>query len=220
MSGPATPASTSHGSAGPSAQLTPLIISAHYRVMIEPMPRFAHSLGLSLLLAAAAIAAGCSGGASLITGSTASATEVPGAVPPESPLARPTAVAWTSARAEKCGFYFDSTKLRANYLAYEAKQSTPDQLTKAQQAYDSTFKMIGQRVAANPDYCSDRKSAEIKAELTRHLAGDFTAKPVAVAKKEENCGWLGWGCTPAARPDEKWDTEKWWKDEANKRMGR
>ena len=189
--------------------------------MIEPMPRFARPLALCLLLAATAIGAGCSGGATnLITGSTASATEAPGAVPPESPLARPTAVAWTSARAEKCGFYFDSAKLRANYLAYEAKQSTPDQLGKAQQAYDSTFKVIGQRVAADPDYCSDRKSADIKAELTRHLAGDFTAKPVAVAKKEENCGWLGWGCTPATRPDDKWDSEKWWKDEERKRMGR
>jgi hypothetical protein len=189
--------------------------------MIEPMPRFARPVALSLLVAVAAIAAGCSGGAGLITGSTASATEAaPGALQPENPLARPTAVAWTSARAEKCGFYFDSAKLRANYLAYEAKQSTPDQLAKAQQAYDGTFKMIGQRVAASPDYCSDRKSAEIKAELTRHLAGDFTPKPVVVAKQEENCGLLGWGCTPATRPDEKWDTEKWWKDEATKRMGR
>jgi len=187
--------------------------------MIEPMPRFAHPLALSLLVAVAAVAAGCSGGAGLITGSTASATEAPGALPPESPLARPTGVAWTSARAEKCGFYFDSAKLRASYLAYEAKQSTPDQLAKAQQAYDSTYKVIGQRVAADPDYCSDRKSADIKAELTRHLAGDFTAK-VVVAKKEENCGWLGMGCTPAARPDEKWDSEKWWKDESTKRMGR
>ncbi len=75
------------------------------------------------------------------------------------------------------------------------------------------------RIAADPDYCSDRKSAEIKAELTRHLAGDFTVKAVP-KKKEENCGWLGWGCTEAPRADEKWDSEKLWKDEATKRMGR
>jgi hypothetical protein len=191
--------------------------------MTEPMHRFARPLALSALLIAAGLVAGCGGGGAgtdnIITGTTASAAEAPGALPPENPLARPTGVAWTSARAEKCGFYFDSTKLRANYLAYEAKQGTPEQAAKAQQAYDSTFKLIGQRIAADPDYCSDRKSAEIKAELTRHLAGDFTVKAVP-KKKEENCGWLGWGCTEAPRADEKWDTEKWWKDEATKRMGR
>jgi hypothetical protein len=188
--------------------------------MTGPMRRFARPFSLSLLLAAAGVIAGCSGGGgNIITGTTASATESPGSLPPENPLARPTGVAWTSARAEKCGFYFDSTKPRASYLAYEAKQSTPDQVAKAQQAYDTTFKLIGQRVVADPDYCNDRKSAEIKTELTRHLAGDFTVKAVA-KPKEENCGWLGWGCTEAPRADEKWDSEKWWKDEERKRMGR
>ncbi len=191
--------------------------------MTEPTTRFARPLALSLLLITAGVVVGCGGGGggtdNIITGTTASAAEVPGNLPPESPLARPTAVAWTSARAEKCGFYFDSAKLRANYLAYEAQQSTPDQLAKAQQAYDTTFKMIGQRVASNPDYCTDRKSAEIKAELTRHLANDFSVMKVA-AQNEENCGWLGWGCTPAARPDDKWDSEKWWKDEERTRTGR
>jgi hypothetical protein len=179
--------------------------------MTEPMHRFARPVVLSALLIAAGLVAGCGGGGSgtdnIITGTTASAAEAPGNLPPENPL------------AEKCGFYFDSTKLRANYLAYEAKQGTPDQVAKVQQAYDSTFKLIGQRIAADPDYCSDRKSAEIKAELTRHLAGDFTVKAVP-KKKEENCGWLGWGCTEAPRADEKWDSEKWWKDEERKRMGR
>lgn len=187
--------------------------------MTAPKARFARPLACGLLLVAAGVAAGCSGGAAnLITGTTASATEVPGNLPPENPLARPTAVAWTSARAEKCGFYFDPGKLRASYLAYEAKQSPPEQLAKAQQAYDATFKLIGQRVAADPNYCSDRKSAEIKAELTRHLAGDFTVKVAAPKKAEESCGLFG--CAPVQRADEKWDTEKWWKDEERKRMGR
>ena len=189
--------------------------------MTEPMHRFSRPIAFSLLLVAAGAVAGCSSGgsANIITGTTATATEAPGALPPENPLARPTGVAWTSARAEKCGFYFDPGKLRASYLAFEAKQSTPDQVAKAQQAYDATHKLIGQRVTADPNYCSDRKSAEIKAELTRHLAGDFTVKAVA-KPKEQDCGWLGWGCVDAPRPDEKWDSEKWWKDEERKRMGR
>jgi hypothetical protein len=191
--------------------------------MTKPMHRFSRPFAFGLLLAAAGIVAGCGGGGSgtdnIITGTTASAAEVPGNLPPENPLARPTGVAWTSARATKCGFYFDPGKLRASYLAYEAKQGTPDQVAKAQQAYDNTYKMIGQRIATEPDYCSDRKSAEIKTELTRHLAGDFTVKAVP-KKKEENCGWLGWGCVDAPRADEKWDSEKGWKDEERKRMGR
>lgn len=182
--------------------------------MTGQMLRFARPFSLSLLLAAAGVVAGCSGGGgNIITGTTASATESPGALPPENPLARPTGIAWTSARAEKCGFYFDSTKLRASYLAYEAKQSPPDQMPKLQQAYDNTFKMIGQRVTADPDYCTDRKSAEIKAELTRHLAGDFTVKPIP--KPKEECGFLG--CLDTPKSDEAWDTKKFWKEEELKR---
>ena len=182
------------------------------------MDRFAHPMVCGLLLAAAGVVAGCSGSASgLITGTTTEAApDAPGTLSNDHPLARPVAVAWTSARAEKCGFYFDPAKLRASYLAYEAKQSNAEQLGKAQQAYDSTFKLTGQQVASQPDYCSDRKGAEIKADLQRHLAGDFTPK-LPQRKKVESCGFFGCGTAPS---DEKWDAEKWWADEAKKRMGR
>jgi len=75
--------------------------------------------------------------------------------------------------------------------------------------------VIRERVAADPDYCSDRKGAEIKADLQRHLAGDF-APNFPKAKVVESCGVFG--CSNAQ--SEKWDSQKWWDDEAKKRMGR
>lgn len=181
------------------------------------MVRFAHVLASGLLLAGTALAAGCGSSASgLMTGSTASA-DMPGSISNEDPLARPIGVAWTSARAHRCGFYFDPTKLRTSYLAYEAKQSSAEQLAKAEQTYDSTFKVIRERVGADPDYCTDKKGVEIKANLQRHLAGDF-APNFPKAKKVESCGLFGCGSTSSS--SEKWDSQKWWEDEAKKRMGR
>lgn len=181
------------------------------------MDRFAQVFASALLLAGAALLAGCGSSASgLITGSAPSAADMPGNLTNEAPLARPIAVAWTSARAQRCGFYFDAAKLRGSYLAYEAKQSNGEQLAKAEKSYDTTFKVIRERVSAEPEYCTDRKGAEIKADLQRHLAGDFTPK-LPQPKKEESCGFFGCG---ASSSNEKWDAEKWWKEEEKKRMGR
>ena len=36
-------------------------------------------------------------------------------------MAKPVQVAWTSARAQKCGFNFDPGKLKANYIASEQR---------------------------------------------------------------------------------------------------
>jgi hypothetical protein len=162
---------------------------------------------------AAAVCAGCTGGAAgLLTGSAPAATDAPSGLANDNPQARPIAVAWTSARAQRCGFYFDPAKLRASYLAYEAKQSGGDQLARVETTYDKTFKTIRERISGDPDYCTDRKSAEIKAELQRHLAGDFTPnfpKP----KVEETC-WLACGDGSS----EQWTADKFW-EEQNKRMG-
>jgi hypothetical protein len=180
------------------------------------MDRFAQVIGLGLLLAGAAVATGCSNsaGGGLITGTALAPADAPG-IKNDDPLARPISVAWTSARAQRCGFYFDASKLRSTYLAYEAQHSNAEQLAKAQNTYDTTFKMIGDRVAGDPGYCTDRKGAEIKAELKRHLAGDFTPN-LPQPKKVETCGFFGCGATST----EKWDTKKWWEDEERKRMGR
>jgi hypothetical protein len=171
------------------------------------MDRFAQGIAFGLLLVAAGLA-GCGGsGSSILTGATAASPEAPGSVSSDNPQARPMAVAWTSARAQRCGFYFDPAKLRASYLAYEARQSPPDQRANAEKTYDATYKSIRERVGQDPEYCSDSKSAEIKKDLTRHLAGDF--KPnLPAPKKQETCGFFG--CPETS--NEAWDSKKYWED--------
>jgi hypothetical protein len=177
------------------------------------MHRFARGFAFGLLLVAAGLA-GCSGASGLLTGSTAAA-DSPGSASNEDPAARPIAVAWTSARAQRCGFYFDPAKLRASYLAFEARQSPPDQLAKAEKTYDSTYKTIRERVAAEPEYCSDKKSADIKKDLTRHLAGDFTPN-FPKAKVAETCFLFTCG-GGSERP---WSAEGFWAEQAARNSGR
>ena len=117
--------------------------------------------------------------------------DAPAAISNDDPMARPVAVAWTSARAKRCGFYFDPAKLRTSYLAYEARQASGEQYAKIEKTYDTTYKATSEKVSQDVDYCSDRKALEIKADLERHLAADYTPnlpKPKTVA----SCGvsWL------------------------------
>jgi hypothetical protein len=174
------------------------------------MDRFARGVACGLVLAGAAILAGCGGGGGgLLTGSTPAAADAPGTLNNDDPAARPVAVAWTSARAQRCGFYFDPAKLRSSYLAYEARQSGGEQLAKAEKTYDSTFKAIRERVTADPDYCTDAKSADIKKDLSRHLAGDF--KPnLPKPKVVESCGFFG--CDGGSR-DEPFSADKFWEEQ-------
>ncbi len=179
------------------------------------MGGFTPNWGAWLLLAGAAGLAACSSGASgLITGTTTlTAADAPGGITNESPLARPIGVAWTSARAKRCGFYFDHAKLRASYLAYEARQLNREQLASSEKTFDSTFKVISERVSADADYCTDQKGAEIKADLTRYLQGDFTPN-FPKAKVVETCGFFG--CAPPTS-DDKFNEKKFWDDQAKKK---
>ena len=91
------------------------------------MHQFARAVGLSLLLAMPAALGGCSGGASGLTTSAVSG-ETPSGINNEHPMARPISAAWTSARAKRCGFYFDPGKLRDSYLRYEPLRLPPHPL--------------------------------------------------------------------------------------------
>jgi hypothetical protein len=175
------------------------------------MDQFARGLMCLLLVAAAGLVAGCGSGASELL--TSAAADAPATLNNDDPSARPIAVAWTSARAERCGFYFDPAKLRSSYLAFEAKQSGTEQLVNVQKTYDSTFQTIRQRVGAEAEYCTDAKSAEIKKDLARHLAGDFRPsfpKPKVV----ESCGFFGCGAPPS---EEKFDSDRFWQDQERRR---
>jgi hypothetical protein len=175
----------------------------------EHMERTGRLLPSALLLAGTVLLSGCGNSASGLTTGSAPTGDAPAAISNEDPMARPVAVAWTSARAQRCGFFFDPARLRSSYLAYEAKQSSGEQLAKAEKTYDSTFKIISQRVSADPDYCSDRKGNEIKGELQRHLAGDFTPK-LPQPKQVATCGM--WGCAPLPESDEPFNAKKMFDD--------
>jgi hypothetical protein len=192
--------------------LTLRAFSAHLRERTGVrMKRFAQAGAGALLLAGTVLHAGCSNGsASLTTGSTSVLPpDAPSAISNEDPMARPVAVAWTSARAKRCGFYFDPAKLRTSYLGYESRQAAGEQYAKIEKIYDTTYKTTSEKVSLDVDYCSDRKALEIKADLERHLAGDYTPnlpKPKAVA----SCGFLG--C--ASGPDENFTSKKFWSDQS------
>jgi hypothetical protein len=183
------------------------------------MDRLARGMACALLLSSAALAAGCSGGASGLTTGATQPADAPSGVNNGHPMARPVSVAWTSARARRCGFYFDPAKLRSAYLAFEAQQGAAgDQLAKIQSSYDSTFNVISTRIGGEADYCTERRGADIKADLQRHLAGDFTPnlpKPTADA----SCGLFG--CATSSDPDKPFDSKDFWKkQDSNPKAGR
>ena len=91
------------------------------------------------------------------------------------PMARPTQVAWTSARASHCGFIFDPARLRANYMAAEMQAgNTPEQMEKIQRAYDYTLQSVADIIKDDFRYCSAERTAAIRVDLNRYLGGDYT----------------------------------------------
>jgi hypothetical protein len=149
--------------------------------------------GLMLALAATALA-GCSGSSALTTGALL------GDDKPKPPLndgpSRAFQVGTVSARAVKCGFNFDPGKLKQSYLSYERQQPGGQDTAKIERIYDVSFNGVAKAVAAEGEYCTDAKTKAIKADLTRHLAGDYT--PNAPPPKQEEDGFLsgwkgGWG---------------------------
>lgn len=144
-----------------------------------------------LLTTGALLLAGC-GSSSLTTASLtgngpqpAQAAGAPATPPPSDPTSRALQVGATSARATRCGFYFDPAKLKASFLAAESAAGTaPEQLQKIEREYDYVYVSVGKTASEDKDYCSEAKAREIKKDLTRHLAGDFTP-PVKKQEQEQ-----------------------------------
>lgn len=94
---------------------------------------------------------------------------------PNDPLARPTQVAWTSVRASHCGFIFNPAQLRSNYMAAEMQAgNTPEQMQEIERAYDYTLESVRVTIEETPRYCSTERTAAIRKDLNRYLAGDYT----------------------------------------------
>lgn len=145
---------------------------------------------IALAFAAAALA-GCSGASDLTTGSIFGESKPPPKSEINDPPMRAFQVGTVSARAIKCGFNFDPAKLKTNYLAYE-KQTAGVDITRIERIYDVSFNGVAKAVATESDYCSTEKTRTIKADLGRHLVGDYS--PSAPPKPQEEEGlFSGWG---------------------------
>jgi len=143
----------------------------------------------ALLVAAISLAlAACNAGPLLQTGSLSPAAT--NAAPKvASPMDRTLHVAATSARAQKCGYFFDPNALRANFLAAEAQRGTPPEtLAKLGPAYDYTNRTVAGRIADSQSYCAGTsRTAEIKGSLQQALAGNFEAP---ASKKQDSSGGI------------------------------
>jgi hypothetical protein len=151
--------------------------------------------GLVCVVATGLMLAGCGNSqgvttASILGGSAeAAGTEQK----PAKPEDRAVQVAAVSARAAKCGYNFDARRLKANYLASEQSTGVQGlQLTQIDQLYDKTNTAVRLTIQSDADFCTESKTREIKADLTRYLAGDFSppAKPIAAPKDPGLFGWL------------------------------
>jgi hypothetical protein len=129
---------------------------------------------------------GCSGSGGLTTGSlfgSSEASKVAAAQPTVVTSSdRVVQVAAVSARAAKCGFNFDPADLKTSFMTAEATQAADQAaLDRTEREYDTIRGKVATAISKEPDFCSDSKTREIKTELTRHLAGDFSPKQVKVA---------------------------------------
>ncbi len=142
------------------------------------------------LAAAALLLSGCSGSGGLTTASLTGGSEpAQAAAPsPSDPTSRAVQVGATSARAVRCGFYFDPAKLKASFLAAEAAAgAAPEQLQKIEREYEYIRLSLTKKIGDDKDYCTEAKAREIKSDLNRHLAGDFTPP---VKKEQAQEGFL------------------------------
>lgn len=164
---------------------------------------------LTLLFGCLALGA-CSGNKTLSGLSTSSifggakppetAAAQPGASPavaaPAPPVSTPTDRAFqvgsVTARATKCGYNFDPAKLKANYIAYETSMGlAPADTAKLDKIYTIAYSGITKAAASDPNYCSEKKTKEIKEDLGKLLAGDYTPTQRKVAAAAQDEGLLG-----------------------------
>jgi len=135
--------------------------------------------------------AGCSNDTAITTTSITPTPNLAEAAKPDT-MSRPLAVAWTSARAKRCGFFFDPDKLRTLYLGYEAKHGAMNEdYAKIEKAYDTSYRVTLEKVSSDPNYCTEPKQRQIKADLERHLIGDYSSNlpPPKVAAACKSWFW-------------------------------
>lgn len=159
--------------------------------------RFVLPIALSLALA------GCAGSSSLTTGSLFGGGSEPAktaapVAPEGDATSRAFQVGSVSARAVKCGYNFDPATLKSKFLAAEAARgSTPDMIARAEKIYGVAYNGVWKGVAAQESYCSSKRTKQIKADLNRHLAGDYSPskRKIAQSQKKKSGGFASWFTT-------------------------
>ena len=171
--------------------------------------------------------AGCSGSgggvstASILGGESAPAAGAVAAIPPASkPSDRAFQAGAVSARATKCGYNFDADQLRASYLAHEAgRGASNDEVSQLTQVYNVAHNGVMKASAEDPDYCNQRRTNEIKADLGRLLAGDFEPPRRQAAPKQEDGLFSGWFDGGAGSSGPSFGSEDWWEQQREKTGG-
>jgi hypothetical protein len=114
------------------------------------------------------------------------------AAPVSTPTDRAFQVGSVTARATKCGYNFDPAKLKANYMAYETSLGlAPADTAKIDKIYTVAFNGTTKAAASDPNYCNEKKTKEIKEDLGKLLAGDYTPTKRKVAAADQDEGLFG-----------------------------
>jgi hypothetical protein len=179
------------------------------------------------------VLSGCSSGGGVSTASILGNAPTPpaaGAAPgttavaiaPTGPTSTPTERAFqvgtVSARAAKCGYNFDAAKLKNAYLAHEASLgSTGENIAQVEKIYNVAYSGVTKASAEDPNYCSERKTETIKADLGRLLAGDFEPpkKPAVVAKQDGGL-FDGWFDSSGVDSGPTFGSGDWWESQKEK----
>jgi hypothetical protein len=184
------------------------------------MTRFACLLGLMTATLLVGCGSSSNTGAGLTTASILGDAPAPAGetlgIRNDDPMARPVQVAWTSARAQKCGFNFDATRLKSTYLAYEGSQGS--NLANVEKIYDQTANTIRTSTGNAEEYCTERKGREIKADLQRHLAGNYTPNLPQPKAQAAQCGGIfGGACDTGEKRD--FAAKDFWQEQTDKKNG-
>lgn len=191
------------------------------------------------LATATLVLAGCSGGignvttgslfgsssgsetAQATTGATPIVATAP-AAPQSTPIARAMHVGAVTARAMKCGYNFDPTNLKTSYLASETALGTSvADVATLEKAYNVAFNGVNKVAATEAGFCSEKKTKEIKADLTRALGGDFNPPVKVAAPAEEEEGFFGglFGGGSSSDKGPAYGSQEWWDKQAEKAGG-
>ncbi|MCC7252164.1 hypothetical protein [Hyphomicrobium sp.] len=198
-----------------------------------------HCRSIAALLLAAALAGCSSSGNGVSTASILGEAPTPPAagaaaapiaqtvavVPPaptSSPTDRAFQVGTVSARAAKCGYNFDTAKLKASYLAHEVGLgASNEQLAQIEKIYQVSYNGVMKAAADETNYCSERKTAGIKQDLGRLLAGDYEPPKKAVVAKKDDEGFFSglFGDSGVEDSGPKFGSGDWWEKQAEKAGG-